>query len=114
MDSKPEPVRVRILGASDLRRVAVASETDPRTVERALEGRPIRPASLARIKRALKACGLGTQLLPEDEIELQHRELRVRAAEARVVHRVRTALVEAAPSRLAAKIAEAPTSASKE
>ncbi len=95
MTSNSQPVRVRVLGASDLRRVAVAAELDPRTVERALEGQPIRPASLTRLRRALQTCGMA-DLLPEDEIRLQHREIRVQAAEARAARRVRAAIARIA------------------
>ncbi len=96
---------VRVLGVSDVRRIAVGAEVDPRTVERALAGRPIRPLSLARVKRALAAAGM-SDLLREDEIVLSHHEVRIAAAEARVARRVRAVLAEVAPSPLAARIAK--------
>ena len=44
--------------AHDVRRVAVESESDPRTVRAYLERRPVRSTSAARIKRALRALDL--------------------------------------------------------
>jgi hypothetical protein len=49
----------RRLEAYRVRQVAVAAMVDPRTVERAISGRPVRPIILARIVQALQANGLG-------------------------------------------------------
>lgn len=46
------------LSAHQLRAVAVASETDPRTVARVLRGLPVRDLQGDRIRRALAARGL--------------------------------------------------------
>lgn len=45
---------MRSLSAHDLRRVAVAAECDPRSVQAYLEGRPVRSTTEARIRRALE------------------------------------------------------------
>jgi hypothetical protein len=44
--------------APTLRRVAVESSTDPRTVAAFLAGRDVRPLSRERIERALKKLGM--------------------------------------------------------
>ena len=84
---------IRPLAASQIRAISVAAEVDPRTVERALAGRPIRPLSLARLERVLLARGQ-LDLLPRDEIELAHREVRVAGAETRAARGLATLFAE--------------------
>ncbi len=85
----------RPLAASEVRIIAVAAELDPRTVERALAGRPIRPASLARLERVLRKRGQ-LAVLPRDEIMLAHRAVRVAGAEARAVRQIEKFIAAAA------------------
>lgn len=42
----------------EIRAIAASAMTDPRTVERVLRGEPVRPSTMARIKRALADRGL--------------------------------------------------------
>jgi len=39
--------------------IAVAADTNPRTVKRVIEGKPTRPSLRERIEKALRAEGLG-------------------------------------------------------
>lgn len=45
------------ISAHDVRRIAVAAMTDPRTIQRYLKGEPIRSTSKARIEASLAALG---------------------------------------------------------
>lgn len=56
-----------MLTAHEVRKVAVLSETDPRTVRRVLAGRAVRPLSRARIERALVECARPGAPLREEE-----------------------------------------------
>lgn len=46
------------LGVADVRRLAVASECDPRTVARYLRGMPVKGLAAIRIRRTLKSFGM--------------------------------------------------------
>jgi hypothetical protein len=52
-----------MLNASQLRRLAVISATDPRTIQRFFRGEPIRPGNEERIRGALEA--LAISALPQ-------------------------------------------------
>lgn len=52
------------LEAFEARAIAVTAQCDPRSVVRAVNGMPVRPMILARIKAALAAHGLA-HLLPD-------------------------------------------------
>lgn len=99
-------IRPRRLAGSEVRAIAVAAELHPRTVERALAGRPIRPASLQRLERVLRKQGR-LELLPREEIKIAHEEIRVAAAEARLVHQLEkiVAAAGAKPPSLASLLA---------
>lgn len=51
------PRMTTYVSAHDIRRIAVAAMTDPRTIQRYLKGEPIRSTSKARIEAALAALG---------------------------------------------------------
>ena len=53
--SRKQDVRVT---AHQVRQIAVASQTDPRTVKRVLAGKPTRQMTAARVSIALKQAGL--------------------------------------------------------
>ncbi len=50
----------RSLSAHEVREIAVASQTDPRTVKRVLEGKPTKDMARGRIEMALRAAGLAS------------------------------------------------------
>ncbi len=52
----------RRLDAHEIRRVAVRGLVDPRTVERFLDGRPIRALSARRIRDAMRALRIGVAM----------------------------------------------------
>lgn len=49
------------LEAFEVRQIAVEAMVDPRTVERVLGGRPVRPSTRARVEQALAAHGAGVR-----------------------------------------------------
>jgi hypothetical protein len=57
VDTAPTP-QARRIPAAIVRRLAVVAEVDPRTIERAYAGRPIRGSAGLRARRALVDAGL--------------------------------------------------------
>lgn len=55
MDTPTQSLPRRRLPAHVLRAIAVAAQTDPRTVARVLAGRPTQPSTRDRVLRALHA-----------------------------------------------------------
>jgi hypothetical protein len=55
---RPGPYRALSLSQHDLRRVAVAACSDPRSVVAYLRGAPVRSTTRARVEAALESCGL--------------------------------------------------------